>query len=361
MPIRSQSGSHILWVQDKQPLVSKINISQILFLDTLAHSGGISPITQERLTQIEEALKNGEDFAALAEKNTDEPKSRVTGGKLEPFTPNLRPGDYVKQAISLENDQISKPFPSVIGWHIIKLHELVIPEVKDDDVKYTMISKIQRDSRSSKSVESMIKKLKKEYKFSEKGKKAAFVLLLKKLNTEKNMLPATDLLTISGIEKLKPLATYADQTISVQTFINYLNAFQGVDLDDQAQFFLKTQYENLIKEDMIKYEFDHLETKYPEYKELINEYHYGMILFEMNNEKVWAQALKDSVELELFYEETKINYLDGEGNPKSLPDVRSSVLTEYQNKLENEWLSVLRERYPVWINEELFKSILKNK
>jgi peptidyl-prolyl cis-trans isomerase SurA len=224
-----------------------------------------------------------------------------------------------------------------------------------------MVSKIQRDTRSSKSVESMILKLKKEYKFSEKGKKAAFDLLLKKLDTEKSMLSAAELKSIPGIEKLKPLANYANQTVPAQTFINYLGAFEGVDFNNQARSLLNVQYENLIKEHIIKYEFDNLETKYPEYKELINEYHYGMILFEMNNEKVWAQALKDSVELEAFYEEINFNYLDNEGNPKPLAEVRSAVLTEYQNKLENEWLSILRERYPVWVNEELFKSILKNK
>jgi len=361
MPIRSQYGYHLIWVQDKQPLVSKINISQILLLDTAAHLGEITPAIKEKLTHIEEALKNGEDFAALAEKNTDDPKSRANRGRLDPITPNLRPGNFIKQAISLEKEQISKPFPSVIGWHIIKLHDLVMPEVKEDEVRPAMISKIQRDSRSSKSVESLVAKLKKEYKFAEKGKKAAFTLLLKKLDNEKSMLPATDLMAIPGIGKLKPLATYANQTIPVQIFINYLDAFQGVDLNNQAQSFLNVQYANLVRENIIKYEFENLETKYPEYKELISEYHHGMILFEMNNEKIWAQALKDSVEFEAFYEETKLNYLDKEGNPKSLPQVRSAVLTEYQNKLENEWLLLLKERYPVWINEELLKSILKNK
>jgi peptidyl-prolyl cis-trans isomerase SurA len=203
--------------------------------------------------------------------------------------------------------------------------------------------------------------LKKEYRFAEKGKKAAFDLLLKKLNKEQSILSETDLMAIPGINNLKPLATYANQTIPVQNFIQYLGAFQGVDLNNQVQAFLNLQYENFIKETIIKYEFDNLETKYLEYKELISEYHHGMILFEMNNEKVWAQALRDSVELEAFYEEIKFNYLDKEGEPKPLYAIRSAVLTDYQNKLENEWLAILREKYPVWIDEELYKSILKNK
>ncbi|MCL2290589.1 MAG: peptidylprolyl isomerase [Bacteroidetes bacterium] len=361
MPVRSQFGYHLIWVQDRHPMVSRINISQILLLDTAARFGRMSPAVQEKLTLIEEAFKNGEDFATLAEKYTEDPMSKVNEGRIEPFFPNRRPGDYVKQAISLEKDQISAPFPSVIGWHIIKLNEITVPELKDEEMRFSMITRIQRDSRSTKSVESLIEKLKKEYHFSDKGKNAAFNFLLKKLNKENTMPPAADLLTLSGIDKLKPMAIFANQTITIQDFIQYLDRFQGMDLNKQAKMFLDIQYEDFIREFILKYELDILEVKYPEYKELITEYHHGMILFEMNNEKVWNESLKDSAAFEAFYEKIKVNYLDPEGNPKRLTEIRSAVLTEYQNELETEWLMELRKRHPVWINEELFKSILKNK
>jgi len=361
MPVRTQFGYHLVWVQDRQPVVSKIDISQILLLDTAASFERISTQVKERLTLIEEALRAGEDFATLAEKYTEDPMSREKGGRIEPFAPNRRPGDYVKQVLSLKENQISEPFSSVIGWHIIKLHELVTPETKDEEMRYAMVTKIQRDSRSTKSVESLIEKLKKEYHFSDKGKSAAFNFLLKKLNKETTMPPATDLLAMAGINKLKPMAAFANQTITIQDFIHYLDRFQGKELNNQAETFLNTQYDFFIKEFMLKYEYNNLENKYPEYKELIREYHHGMILFEMNNERVWSESLKDSVKLETFYEKIKFNYLDTEGNPKPLLEIRSAVLTEYQDELEREWLNELRRRYPVWINEELFKSILKNK
>ena len=361
MPVRTQFGYHLVWVQDRQPAISKIDISQILLLDTAARFGRISPQVQEKLTLIEQALKDGEDFAALAEKYTEDPVSKEKGGRLDPFPPNRRPGDFTKQVLSLEENQISEPFPSMIGWHIIKLHELITPEIKDEEMRYAMVTKIQRDSRSTKSVESLLEKLKKEYNFSDKGKSAAFNLLLKKLNTETTMPPAADLLALSGIKKLKPMATFANQTITIQDFIHYLDRFNGKELNKQVETFLNTHFENFIKDIMFKYEYDNLENKYPEYKELIREYHHGMILFEMNNERVWSESLKDSVALELFYEKIKFSHLDAEGNPKPLLEIRSAVLTEYQDELEREWLSALRERYPVWINEELFQTILKNK
>ena len=361
MPVRTQFGYHIIWVHDKQPIVSKISISQILLLDTAARFGRISPQVKERLTLIEEALKNGEDFATLAEKYTDDPMSKTKGGKLEPFPPNRRPGDFIKNCISLQKGEISKPFSSVIGWHIIKLEELITPVVKDEDVKHSMSMKIQRDMRSTKSEESLLMKLKKEYKFTDKNKKETLTFLQKKLNTENTMPSAAELLSMEGIGKLKPMATFAKQSVTVQDFIHYLDRFAGDDLSKQANAFLDAKYETFIKETILKYEFENLSNKYPEYKELIMEYHHGMILFEMTNEVIWNVSLQDSVKLEEYYEKIKHNYLNSAGNPKPFHDIRSIVLTEYQNELEKNWINRVKERYPVWINEELFTLILKNR
>jgi peptidyl-prolyl cis-trans isomerase SurA len=361
MPFRTQFGYHLVWVQDKQPAISRINISQILLLDSTARYGRIEPQVEEILTFIEEALKKGEEFAKLAEIYAEEPAAKENGGVLEPFSPNRRPGDYVKQILALEKEQISAPFPSVMGWHIVKLHELVSPNVKEEELRFTVTTKIQRDSRSVKSRESLVEKLKKEHRFSDKGKKAALSFLEKNLVKETTLPSASDLLLLPDIGKLKPVATFHNKNITIQDFIKYLDRFGSIELKDQLKSFLPAQYEIFIKDYIMTYEFNNLENKYPEYKLLLNEYLHGMILFEMNNEKIWSVSLKDTAGFEAFYNKTKGNYLDSEGNPKPLEEVKSVMLTEFQNELENEWLNRLRERYPVWVNEQLFESILENK
>lgn len=362
MPVRTQFGYHLIWVADKQPTVSRINVSQILLLDTTARSGQMSPQVKETLALIEEALKNGEDFAVLAEKYSDEPAAKDNGGMLEPFPPNRRPGDYIKQILSLEKEQVSAPSSSLlVGWHIVKLHELITPNFNEEELRFMVTSKIQRDSRSAKSKESLVEKLKKECGFSEKGKKAALNFLIKRLEKDTLMPSMDELLASAGIEKLKPMATFANRNITIQSFIKYLGSFSGIDLKDQAQSFLQAQYKIFIKDFILNYEFENLENKYPEYKLLLNEYLHGMILFEMNNEKIWSESLKDTAGFAACYEKVKENYLDSEGNPKPLEEIKSIVLTEFQNELENKWLNRLKEKYPVQINEPLFESILKNK
>jgi len=361
MPFRTQFGYHIIWVQDKQPIVPKISISQILLIDSTAHAGNMTPEVKETLALIDKALKQGEDFETLAEQYTEDPSSKGKGGLIDPITYKNRPGDFIKNCITLKNDQISKPFPSVVGWHIVKLNELIIPEANEEEKRYSLVSRIQRDSRSTKSVESLVEKLKKEYRYSEVNKNAAFSLLSNAFEKEMNIPSVTELLAIEGIEKLNPLATFANQNITLHSFLQYLDRFKGSERNSTANHFLETQYNLFLKDNIIKYEYENLENKYPDYKELISEYHHGMILFEMNNEKIWSESLKDSANLEAFYEKSISNYLNNEGVPKPLAEIRSIVLTDYQHELEKLWLNQLMERYPVWINEELFNSILINK
>ena len=361
MPVRTQHGYHIINVIDKQPVISRISISQILLLDSTAHSGSMTPDVKEKIKLIKEALASGQDFASVAEQYTDDLASKENGGKLEPFSYNRRPGNFIKQCISLEKDQISEPFPSVAGWHIVQLHELILPEVKEEEKRHTMATRVQRDTRSTKSVESLIETLKKAYNYSDKNKKTAFNLMLKKMEKSDLIPAAIELLAALGNDKLKPIATFATETITIEDLAQYIDKFKGLNFIIKPIDFLENQFTLLFKERILKYELENLENRLPEYRELISEYHHGMILFEMNNLKIWSKSLKDTANFEIFYEETKFNYLDSEGNPKPLAEIRSNVLTDYQNELEKKWLAQLREKYPVWINEELFKSILKNK
>ena len=47
--------------------------------------------------------------------------------------------------------------------------------------------------------------------------------------------------------------------------------------------------------------------------------------------------------------------------PKSYKDVRTSVLSDYQDQLEKEWVESLRRKYPVEINEDVLKTVNNHK
>ena len=60
--------------------------------------------------------------------------------------------------------------------------------------------------------------------------------------------------------------------------------------------------------DVKAYADEHLEDKYPELKNLVQEYHDGILLFEVSLREVWDKAAKDTAGLEAFFKAHKKNY-----------------------------------------------------
>ena len=359
MPVRTRFGYHLIYVTDRIDAVQDITIAQIFVADTLARLGQQSPETTKKLKAIQNALANGTSFEDAVKQYSDD-HTTDNGGLQEPFAPSRRQGDFAKAVLSLQPEQISQPIASQNGWHIVKLIE-VKPIVLDDDVLYTLRNRISRDDRSNKSKESFIAKLKKEYNYSEPGRDKAMKLFLKNMPDEFFQMKDAKLHKIQGIEKLKPMCTYADQQVTAEEFARFFDRFKGMRLQpNEFGDFLNDRFDNLVQEKMIRYERDHLEEKYPEFKSLVQEFHDGMVLYEINTKKVWAEATTDSVGLEKYYEANKEKYIDPvTAEPSKLDEIRAIVITDYQEYLDKQWVEELKKKYNPTINQKAFEAILK--
>jgi peptidyl-prolyl cis-trans isomerase SurA len=68
-------------------------------------------------------------------------------------------------------------------------------------------------------------------------------------------------------------------------------------------------YEVYIEELCTRYEDVRLSAKYPEFKMLMQEYHDGILLFDLTDELVWSKAVKDSTGLSAYYQAHKTEYM----------------------------------------------------
>jgi peptidyl-prolyl cis-trans isomerase SurA len=111
---------------------------------------------------------------------------------------------------------------------------------------------------------------------------------------------------------------------------------------------------------MTRYERDRLEEKYPEFQSLVQEFHDGMVLYEINTKKVWTAATTDTVGLEQFYEANKEKYIDpATAEPSKLDEIRAIVITDFQEYLDKQWIEELKKKYNPTINQKAFEAILK--
>lgn len=361
MPVRTQFGYHLVYVQDKIPAVAKLYVSQIFIRDTSALNNKVDhKDVISKYADIKQQFQKGITFDSLAAKYSEDDATKNNGGRMEPFAPNRRPGNYVHAALGLKQGAISEPVPSSIGWHILRLDSVIYTTV-NDEFKYMIKSRLARDYRSKKSKESLVEKLKVEYNYQEGGKKAALKFFKKNMadNYFQSKHIAPD--SLKGIEKLKPLCTFADQSISARDFGRYLSRFQGAQLKVPMANFLEQVFPNFVEDNILRYESTQLMTKYPEYRDVVNEVYDGLLIYEINSVKVWNAAISDTLGAERLYEQIKDQFATGDSlNPyKPFDEVRAVVISQYQDKLEKEWVEELHRKYPVKIDEEVFRTILK--
>lgn len=362
MPVRTQFGYHLVYVQEKVPAMSKIFLSQIFIADSLALSNVERPDVRAKKLEIQRRLKDGASFESLVEEFSDDLATKEKGGSMLPFIPSKRPGNYVSAAIHLQPGQVSEPVATVMGWHFLRLDSIQYVNMNEEG-KYLLKNRLARDPRSHKSQESFIAKLKKEYNYDESGKNAAMKFFKKKLpatffsSTEENAE------SLPGIEKLKPMCTFADAELTAPQFARYFSRFKGITLKGTIEEFLNNIFPNFTAENIMQYEKKHLKAKYPEFKDLVAEFHDGMLLYEINSKKVWNAAVEDTTGLEAYYETIKTDYptvdSTGQATYKPFDEVKASVINKYQDYLEAQWIKELQGKYPVVVDEKVFRTLLK--
>jgi peptidyl-prolyl cis-trans isomerase SurA len=120
-PIRSPAGFHIIKVHDrrdnKQQLIEQYSARHILIKPSELLS------SSEALAQIRDLrgkILAGGDFAKLAKQHSQDDVTKQAGGDLGWFAPTQYGPELAMQLVALKDDQISEPFQTSTGWHIVQ-------------------------------------------------------------------------------------------------------------------------------------------------------------------------------------------------------------------------------------------------
>lgn len=122
-PFRSGVGFHILKIEDVKGLetvaVTEVNARHILIKPTVILSDdGV----QKELNEFIRRINAGEaTFAKLAQQYSQDPGSAAQDGELGYQTPDLYVPEFKHQVEILPVGQISEPFKTVHGWHIVEV------------------------------------------------------------------------------------------------------------------------------------------------------------------------------------------------------------------------------------------------
>jgi peptidyl-prolyl cis-trans isomerase SurA len=123
-PLRSSSGFHLVKLDDRrggepvfedQARVRHILIQTNEILDDAA--------ARQKLAEIRTRILAGEDFAAVAKVVSEDEQSAVQGGELGWTSPGTFVPAFEQVVNEMPIGEISEPFKSQFGWHILRVEE----------------------------------------------------------------------------------------------------------------------------------------------------------------------------------------------------------------------------------------------
>jgi peptidyl-prolyl cis-trans isomerase SurA len=306
--VRTQFGYHIIKVLNKRKKGPEITVSHIMILDKPEDSTGFKP--NERIREIAKLLEQGESFEKLAKQFSDDKNSGVRGGLLNKFSRgSLRSKIFENYAFNLKTPgELSKPFQSEFGWHIIKLNQ--IHEVPDFEAQREQLERRVREGDRSKVVTSAISnKIKSKYGF--KAGQPYFDYFMEYL--PESVLKRRFFVDSVAPVKKELLFRIGDRDVMFEDFARYIeDRHKRVRPYREKELLLTDLYDEFEINELKDYFRYRLEMENEDYAATINEYRSGLLIFDLMNANIWQKAKTDTTGLENFYNKTRDNYLSGE-------------------------------------------------
>lgn len=162
-PLRAPTGYHIVKLNEvrgaeKQVIVDQTHARHILMKTNELQDDAT---VRQKLVAVRERIEKGEDFAVLATTLSEDPGSGSEGGDLGWNGPGTFVPEFEKTLQSLQVNEISQPFRSQFGWHIVQ----VLGRRKfdsTDELKRRRVAEEIRASRADEETELWLRRLRDE-------------------------------------------------------------------------------------------------------------------------------------------------------------------------------------------------------
>jgi len=303
---RTKIGYHLIKVTNKRASRGQVLVEHILVATAKSSSKDMLDLAQMKVNRFYSRLKSGKaTFEELARDSSDDHASAQNGGKLPWFGAGKMVPEFEEAAFNLkEINDISMPIRSDYGYHIIRLVERKKQDEyakSKDDIKRM----VDKDIRFEEAKKAYLKQVKKENNFSEnKSNYNAFTASL-----DSSLLKGT--FKAVTFKPGSPIFSIGTKTATTTDFANYCETAQkGVNrksVSNSAEV-ADRLYAAYLDKIVLDYAEDHLEAKYPDFKNLITEYSEGIVLFEITDRNVWSKAVNDSTGLKAFYQANTSKY-----------------------------------------------------
>ena len=162
-PVRTPSGFHIFKLNEVRGGVQQTVQAQVHARHILLKTSELQDdqTAEQKLASIRDRIEKGEDFATIAAATSQDPGSAAEGGDLGWAGPGSFVPEFEKQLDTLQINEISKPFKSPYGWHIVQVLGRRQYDATDDVRRQRAFAEL-RQSKAEEETELWLRRLRDE-------------------------------------------------------------------------------------------------------------------------------------------------------------------------------------------------------
>ncbi|HET6512626.1 MAG TPA: peptidylprolyl isomerase [Candidatus Kapabacteria bacterium] len=301
-PVRSKFGYHLIQVYDRIPRVGGVKVSHILIkVSKMAEDTSREYAKADSLYKL---LLAGADFAKLAKENTDDPDTKERGGDMDYINREDRrtPPEFDMTAYRMKDGELSPPIRTAAGYHIIRRNGTVpLPSFEAERDKLKQLYKRYYFEDDKKE---FVQGLQKKYNL--KVDTSTFSYFLGRIDTTRTSLDSTWDARITAQDRERVIFSIKDEKFTLGALVDSLNADEGAPLAriPLLDNITKTTYQHALRigaRDLLP--------KHPDFETMMQDYQNGIILFELENQRVWSKAVPDSAGVRKYYDQNKSKFL----------------------------------------------------
>ena len=309
-PYRTKNGWHLFKLVDERKAVGKWKVAQILLSFPPDATAEAKKDYEKKADSIYQLLQKGEDFGKMARWFSDDKVSYSNNGEMAEFGSGKFEASFENEVFKLTRDkEISKPFLTAYGYHIVKrLSQSPVSADKNDMAyQFDLKQKIQQDSRISFAKDQFVKEILKQLGFKKTGIVSDAELyrnadsVIAKPNSETGN---ASIYPING----KTICTYAKAKLTGKDWLDFVRNYKGSGELYQGES-NAALLDKFITTSVMGYYKKHLDDYNPDFRYQMEEFKDGNVLFEIMERNIWGKASADLDGLQKYYNENKVKYL----------------------------------------------------
>ena len=297
MPVRSDFGYHIIKVTSVTDAIGSTQAAHIfLRIPQDATEEDVQAIKDKADNIYKELMdQDGKNWSTAVSKYSEDRGTAQREGTLSPFTVSRIVPEFIETVKQMKPNEISKPVKTNYGYHIIKLISTTKTGTFEQEKK-ALAERVEKDMRSKKSEQVVLQQIKKDYGFKNNDKNITAFMESVDSTLVRGTYSPSETLNMDA-----PLFSIGDATYNTNDFVEYIQKKQAPQRYVTAPTYAYQLFESFQSEKVLEYADQHLEEKYPDFKNLVQEYNDGILLFDLMEKEVWNKAIVDTTGLKDFY------------------------------------------------------------